>query len=76
MELNVSPLTLGTSGLGRDTEPGSAGEEAAVATAIDLLTSDHAFVDTSNNYSAGRSEAVLGLAIARLGADAGAIVIS
>ena len=76
MELNVSPLTLGTSGLGRDTEPGSAGEEAAVATAIDLLTSDHAFVDTSNNYSAGRSEAVLGLAIARLGADAGARVIS
>lgn len=76
MALNVSPLTLGTSGLGKDTEPGSAEEEAAVAVAIDLLRSTHAFVDTSNNYSAGRSEAVLGMAIARIGADAQTRVIS
>lgn len=74
--LNVTPLTLGTSGLGRGTEPGSPEEEAAVETAIDLLTSDHGFVDTSNNYAGGRSEAVLGLAIARLGASAGTKVIS
>ena len=76
MTLNVSPLTLGTSGLGRDTSPGSPEEDAAVAVAIDLLSSSHRFVDTSNNYAAGRSEAVLGLAIARLGEDAATLVIS
>ena len=76
MTLNVSPLTLGTSGLGRDTTPGSPGEEAAVAFAAELFASTHAFVDTSNNYSAGRSEAVLGLAIARVGTDAATRVIS
>jgi D-threo-aldose 1-dehydrogenase len=76
MTLNVSPLTLGTSGLGRDTIPGSPEEEAAVAFAEQLFASTHAFVDTSNNYSAGRSEAVLGLAIARAGTDAATRVIS
>ena len=76
MALNVSPLTLGTSGLGRNTEPGSSEEEAAVGIAVDLLTSTHAFVDTSNNYSAGRSEAVLGMAIARIGEDAATRVLS
>ncbi|GAA5206569.1 aldo/keto reductase [Microbacterium kyungheense] len=76
MTLNVSPLTPGTSGLGRGTEPGSAEEEAAVVFAEQLLASSHAFVDTSNNYAGGRSEAVLGLAIARAGADAEMRVIS
>lgn len=76
MTLNVSPLTLGTSGLGRDTTPGSAEEEAAVAVALDLLASSHAFLDTSNNYAAGRSEAVIGLALARFGEDAAMRVIS
>lgn len=76
MTLNVSPLTLGTSGLGRDTVPGSPEEDAAVTIAADLLSSSHRFVDTSNEYAAGRSEAVLGLAIARLGEDAAARVIS
>ncbi|MCP2636170.1 aldo/keto reductase [Microbacterium sp. HD4P20] len=76
MALNVSPLTLGTSGLGRDTEPGSPQEEAAVAIATDLLSSSHSFVDTSNNYAAGRSEAVLGLAIGRIGPNAQTRVIS
>lgn len=76
MTLNVSPLTLGTSGLGRDTVPGSPEEDAAVAIATDLLSSSHRFVDTSNEYAAGRSEAVLGLAIARLGEDAATRVIS
>ncbi|MFE7504737.1 aldo/keto reductase [Promicromonospora sp. NPDC057488] len=74
--MNVSPVTLGTSGLGRDTEPGSAGEHAAVEVALDLFGSGHAYLDTSNNYSGGRSEAVLGLAIARLGPDAAARVVS
>lgn len=74
--MNVSPVTLGTSGLGRDTEPGSAGEDAAVEVALDLFGSGHAYLDTSNNYSGGRSEAVLGLAMARLGPDAAARVVS
>ncbi|MFI2489017.1 aldo/keto reductase [Promicromonospora kroppenstedtii] len=74
--MNVSPVTLGTSGLGRDTEPGSAGEGAAVEVALDLFNSDHAYLDTSNNYSGGRSEAVLGLAMERLGPDAAARVVS
>lgn len=76
MSLTVTPLTLGTSGLGRGTEPRSPEEEQAIVTAIDLLTSHHGFVDTSNNYAGGRSEAVLGLAIARIGAAAGEKVIS
>jgi len=76
MTLNVSPLTLGTSGLGRGTEPGSAEEAAAVDIAVDLLSSSHAFVDTSNNYSGGRAEAVIGLAIAQIGPDATTRVIS
>jgi len=67
MTLNVSPLTLGTSPLGRDTTPGSPEEGAAVEFAEQLLASTHAFIDTSNNYAGGRSEAVLGLAIARWG---------
>jgi len=76
MSLNVSPLTLGASGLGRNTEPGSAEEAAALDIALDLLDSTHTFVDTSNNYAGGRSEAVLGLAIARRGADVAGRVIS
>ena len=76
MTLNVSPLTLGTSPLGRGTEPGSPEEDAAVRFAEQLFDSSHAFIDTSNNYAGGRSEAVLGLAIARKGMDAATRVIS
>lgn len=76
MTMNVSPLTLGTSGLGQDTRPGSAEEAAAVEVAIDLLRSGHSFIDTSNEYSGGRSESVIGLAIAELGKDVRARVIS
>ncbi|MEV0890977.1 aldo/keto reductase [Promicromonospora sp. NPDC050262] len=74
--IEASPVTLGTSGLGGGTEPGSAGEAAAVEVALDLFSSGHTFVDTSNNYSGGRSESVLGLAVARLGQDAAARVVS
>jgi len=76
MTLNVSPLTLGTSPLGRGTEPGSPEEDAAVRFAEQLFDSSHAFIDTSNNYAGGRSEAVLGRAIARKGTDAATRVIS
>lgn len=74
----VSPLTLGTSGLGRGTVPGSPEEAEVVADAVALLRSGHAYVDTSNNYSDGRSEAVIGLALreADAGTDAATHVIT
>ncbi|WP_223627369.1 aldo/keto reductase [Microbacterium sp. EST19A] len=52
-------LVLGTSGLG------SGDEEAAVDTATALLRSEH-FIDTSNIYSGGASERVLGRALSAL----------
>ncbi|WP_307807421.1 aldo/keto reductase [Naasia sp. SYSU D00948] len=61
--IDVSPITVGTSFLGAGTEPGSAGEERAVALATAMLQGPYALVDTSNNYAAGRSEAVLGRAL-------------
>lgn len=76
MTTSPTPLTLGTSGLGRGTEHGSTEEAAAVADAVALLRSGHAYVDTSNNYSDGRSEAVIGLALREAGADAATRVIT
>ncbi|MDE0546203.1 aldo/keto reductase [Microbacterium sp. C7(2022)] len=76
MTLNVSPLTLGTSGLGRDTVVGSAEEAEAVSVAVALFGSAHMFLDTSNNYAGGRSEAVIGKAIRQVGEDATARVIT
>ena len=58
-----SALTLGTSGLGRDTEVGSVEEATAVDLVLALLRSDHALLDTSNAYAGGRSEAVIGKAL-------------
>lgn len=52
-------LVLGTSGLG------SGDEEAAVETALALLRSGH-LIDTSNNYSGGSSERILGRALAAM----------
>lgn len=72
----VSPLTLGTSGLGRGTVPGSPEEAEVVADAVALLRSGHAYVDTSNNYSDGRSEAVIGLALRDAETDAATRVIT
>ncbi|WP_194762267.1 aldo/keto reductase [Microbacterium sp. UFMG61] len=74
MKIEPTPITLGTSGLGRHSEPGSAEERAAVEVAIDLLTSRHGFVDTSNNYAGGRSEAVLGIALRELGMDGSRVI--
>jgi D-threo-aldose 1-dehydrogenase len=62
-----SPVTIGTSPLGRGTTPGSSAEAEAVELALAMLTAGHAYVDTSNNYSDGRSEAVLGIALSHLG---------
>lgn len=62
-------ITLGTSGLGERAD--------AVATAGALLCTEHALVDTSNAYDGGRSEQVIGRAIADLGGlPAGTQVIS
>ncbi|KAA9089560.1 aldo/keto reductase [Microbacterium radiodurans] len=68
----VDAITLGTSSLGRGTVPGSREEADAVDTARAFLTGPFAVVDTSNEYAGGRSEAVLGLARADIGADASA----
>jgi D-threo-aldose 1-dehydrogenase len=71
----ASPITFGTSGLGRGTRPGDADEAAAIDLASALLHGPYALVDTSNIYADGRSEAVLGAALARDGiAPARAIV--
>jgi D-threo-aldose 1-dehydrogenase len=61
----ASPITLGTSGLGARTTPGDAGEAAAIDLAAAMLHGPYALVDTSNEYAGGRSEAVLGAALAR-----------
>ncbi|WP_147915623.1 aldo/keto reductase [Ruania zhangjianzhongii] len=57
--LTPSAITLGTSGLGDRAD--------AVATARALLRTEHAMIDTSNAYDGGRSEQVIGRAIADLG---------
>ena len=57
--LTPTLVTLGTSGLGDRPD--------AVATARALLRSGHAMIDTSNAYDGGRSEQVIGRAIADLG---------
>jgi D-threo-aldose 1-dehydrogenase len=76
MTMNVSPITLGTSGLGRGTEPGSAEESTAIGVANALFSSAHMYLDTSNNYSDGRSEAVIGQALRQVDEDAAGRVIS
>ena len=69
LTLAPSTLTLGTSGLGDRAD--------AVATVQALLTSGHAMIDTSNAYDGGRSEQVIGRAIAEVGGlPAGTQVIS
>ena len=71
----ASPITLGTSGLGRGTSPGDPQEAEAIDLASAMLHGPYALVDTSNEYAEGRSEAVLGAALARDGiAPARAIV--
>lgn len=61
-DLRISPLVLGTSGLGEGSAPGSPEEATAVELAAALLA-DGRSIDTSNMYSGGRSEEILGLAL-------------
>lgn len=72
----TSPITLGTSSLGAGSTPGDAAEAAAVELAEALLHGPYALVDTSNLYAAGRSEQVLGLALARAGAAPGRTIVT
>lgn len=72
----TSPVTLGASGLGRGSEPGSSEEADAVATASAMLTGPFAVTDTSNNYAGGRSEAVLGLALQSVGLEEGRSIVT
>jgi len=67
---SLEKITIGTSGLGK--RPGA---DEALAEA--LLASGFRQLDTSNNYSGGRSEALLGQAIAAAGGlPAGKVIFS
>jgi D-threo-aldose 1-dehydrogenase len=72
----ASPITLGTSGLGRGTSPGDADEARAIELASAMLHGPYALVDTSNEYAGGRSEAVLGAALARGGIAPGRAIVT
>lgn len=74
--LLASPITLGTSFLGAGTSPGDPEEAAAVELARSMLHGPYALIDTSNNYAKGRSEAVLGLALASGGTAEGRSVVT
>lgn len=74
--LLASPITLGTSSLGAGTSPGDPEEAAAVELATAMLHGPYSLVDTSNNYAKGRSEAVLGLALAAGGTAEGRSVVT
>lgn len=71
----IDDITVGTSSLGRATVPGSPEDADAVATASALLTGPFSRVDTSNAYAGGRSEQVLGAALAELGSRGAARVV-
>lgn len=71
--LPPSPVTLGTSGLGHQPKT----EADDVRAALALLDGEHTLIDTSNAYGGGRSEAVIGRAIAEHGdVPAGQQIIS
>lgn len=74
--IHASPITLGTSGLGRGTTPGESDEADAVALASAMLHGPFALVDTSNEYAGGRSEAVLGRALATHGIAPGRSIVT
>lgn len=74
--LLTSPITLGTSSLGAGTSAGDPGEAAAVELAQAMLHGPYSLIDTSNNYAKGRSEAVLGLALAKGGTAEGRSVVT
>ena len=72
----ASPITLGTSSLGARTSPGDAGDAEAMDLASTMLHGPYALIDTSNEYAGGRSEAVLGAALARDGIAPGRAIVT
>ncbi len=72
----ASPVTLGTSSLGAGTVPGDAGEAEAIDLASAMLHGPYALIDTSNEYAGGRSETVLGEALARDGIAPGRAIVT
>lgn len=67
-------LAFGTSALGQDDSP--AGRQRALRTAIAMLSTPDAVIDTSNAYTGGRSEAILGEARWRLGGETSATIVT
>ncbi len=74
--ITADAITIGTSPLGRDTTPGTAEERAAIDAALAFLTGPFTLVDTSNEYAGGRSEEVLGAALAEAGDRATARIVT
>ncbi|WP_159621818.1 aldo/keto reductase [Ruania rhizosphaerae] len=74
--ISVSPLTLGTSGMGSGVEPGSPAERDAVELATAMLHGPAAVVDTSNVYGGGNSERILGLALRESGIAPGRQIVT
>ena len=74
--LKVSALTLGSSYLGNPAQTDGSPSPGAFDLAGRMLTGPFAAIDTSNNYAEGRSETVLGKAIAEHGVPAGRLIIT
>lgn len=72
----ASPITLGTSFLGAGTSPGGPDEAAEIELAQEMLHGPYALIDTSNNYAQGRSEEVLGRALAAGGVAEGRSIVT
>lgn len=66
---SLSRVVFGTSSLGAGAAAGSSAEQQAIRTAAAMLQHE-VLVDTSNEYAGGRSEQVLGAALATLDARA------
>jgi D-threo-aldose 1-dehydrogenase len=74
--IRTSSITLGSGYLGTGTEPGDSGEAQAIALGTAMLHGPYALIDTSNNYGAGRSEQVLGRALATAGIATGRDIVT
>jgi D-threo-aldose 1-dehydrogenase len=74
--LTVSALTLGTSYLGNPPQESGAPAPAAYELARQMLAAPFAAIDTSNNYADGRSESVLGRALAEQGTTQGRMIFT
>ncbi|MET0354484.1 MAG: aldo/keto reductase, partial [Plantibacter flavus] len=74
--LVVSPVTVGTSGLGTPASADGSPGPGSTAFASAALRGPNLLVDTSNNYSDGRSETAIGDAIRQSGLPEGRGVVT